>query len=70
MQDGKRGTGNMGMKSPHDMGIDSWALDDIDEGLCFAHREDGSTADLLIDIAETTDWDNLPRQILKGDVFR
>lgn len=56
----------MGMKSTHDMGIDSWVFDDIDEGLCFAHRGDGSTADLLIDIAETTDWDELPRQILKG----
>ena len=56
----------MGMKSPRDMGIDSWAIDDIDEGLCFTHREDGSTIDLLLDIAETTDWDELPRQILKG----
>ena len=55
----------MGMKSSHDMGIDSWILDDIDEGLCFAHREDGSTIDLLCNIAETTDWDELPRQILK-----
>lgn len=66
MRDGKKGTGNMGMKSPRDMGIDSWSIDDIDEGLSFAHREDGSTIDLLIDIAETTDWDKLPRQILKG----
>lgn len=56
----------MGMKSPCDMGIDSWPLDDIDEGLCFAHREDGSTIGLLLDIAETTDWDELPRQIIKG----
>lgn len=52
--------------STNDTGIDYWILDDIDEGLCFAHRGDGSTADPLIDIAETTDWDNLPRQILKG----
>lgn len=56
----------MGMTTPHDMKIDSWSIDDIDEGLCFAHRVDGSTADLLIDIAETTDWGKLPRQILKG----
>lgn len=56
----------MCMKSPRDMGIDSWSIDDIDEGLCFAHREDGSTIGLLRDIAETTDWDALPRKILKG----
>lgn len=56
----------MGMTTPHDMKIDSWLLDDIDEGLCFAHREDDSTIGLLLDIAETTDWDKLPRQILKG----
>lgn len=56
----------MGTTTPHDMKIDSWSVDDIDEGLCFAHRKDGSTIDLLRDIAETTDWDKLPRQILKG----
>lgn len=56
----------MGTTTPHDMKIDSWSIDDIDEGLCFAHLEDGSTIDLLRDIAETTDWDELPRQILKG----
>lgn len=56
----------MGTTAPHDMKIDSWLLNDIDEGLCFAHRGDSSTADLLRDIAETTDWDELQRQILKG----
>ena len=56
----------MGTTTPHDMKIDSWSINDIDEGLSFAHREDNSTIDLLRDIAETTDWNSLPRQILKG----